>query len=225
MIPNIQVILFLTQILLMYFFTRLTIYELFAFFRIFTQNEKVVFSLISLIFLPGTIVHELSHYLIATISMLNVKEVNIIPEFEDNYIKLGNVIYEKKDFIRSMIVGVAPLFFGLFIFWLIAYFKIFPQKNLWFNILFIYLIFTISSTMFSSKQDLKDLIFVIPLIVIIMLTIYVFNIKINDVLVKKNFINNLTIFAKTVNFYLLLSLLINFFLFFFLRTIRFFLKK
>ncbi len=224
MIFNLQVVFFLAQILLIYFATRFTTNEIFAFLRIFIKEDKIVFVIISIVFLPGTIIHEMSHYLTATISLLNVREVNIFPQFEGNYIKLGSVVYEKKDILRGILVGIAPLFFGLFIFWLIHSFKIFPQSNLGLNILFTYLIFTISSTMFSSAQDLKDLVFILPLIIIIAAFIYVFNINIADFL-KNGFFNNLTIFAKTVNFYLLLSLIIDLSLYTVLRSIRYLLKR
>lgn len=217
--------LFLPLLLfLLYFISRETINSLFN-LLILLFEEKYVFSIISVIFLPGTIVHEISHYLTATILLLNVKEVTIFPKFQSNRIKLGGVSYEKKDFFRGFLVGVSPFFSGLYIFWLIHSLNFFPQLNVWFNIIIIYLIFAISSTMFSSKEDLKDLVFIIPIIAIFILLIYIFNIKINLLFENKIAIDHLLNFTKILNSYLLYSLIINLALLFLLKGLKFIIRK
>ena len=167
----------------------------------------------------------MSHFFTAIILFLNVKDIRIFPEFENDHIRLGSVSFEKKDFIRGILVGVAPIIFAMLIFFIVATNALYPTNSLGLNILFGYLIFTISSTMFSSKKDIVDLIYVIPLaIILIGVTIYF---GINDsALFKSDFITKLTInFFEKVNFYLFFSLIINIVLLGVLKVVVFLFKR
>lgn len=202
-------ILFFTLILFLFFLSRQTTNHLFFLLRRFIKDEKKIYGLVSFLYLPGTILHELSHFFAATILFLRVREVKILPEFEKNYIKLGKVIYEKKDFVRGFLVGIAPLFGALFFFYLVYFFQLFPAKNFFLNLLFFYLIFTVSSTMFSSKQDLIDLVFIIPFFLFLAALFYIFQIDPLILVNNSKIINNLVLFFNQVNQYLLLSVVIN----------------
>jgi len=204
-----QPIIFFLEIVLIYILSRQAITEIFHLLRIFFKNDKFIFSLVTVFFLPGTLIHEIAHFFGATVLMLRVREVKIFPEWQKNYIKLGSVVYEKKDFFRGILVGIAPFFAGLFFFWVLGQFKLFPNENLWLNILFGYLIYTVSSTMFSSPQDLIDIIFIIPLILIIWAIVYIFKIDINQLLTNKKLIENLLNLIREINFYLIFSLAVN----------------
>lgn len=203
-------ILFVVQILVLYFISRITIRELFYVLRWIFKEEKIVFTIISLIFLPGTILHEMSHFLMATILMLRVADITIIPTWEGNYIKLGRVLYEKKDVVRGFLVGIAPVFGGLFFLWAFSYFKLFPQQNIFLNILLVYLIFSVSTSMFSSKQDMIDAIFMLPFLFFIGIAIYLFKIDL-VALVKTNesFFNDLGRVLSTINYYALFTICIH----------------
>lgn len=216
--------IFIAQVILLFFLSRQTTKELFYSLRIFIKNEKMVFSFVSLVYFPGTILHEMAHFFLAMVLMLKVREVKVFPEWEKNYIKLGSVVYEKKDFLRGIVVGIAPFFIGLFFFWTLAYFKIFPHQNFIINLVLGYLIFTISSTMFSSKQDLKDLIYILPLLIVILGIIFIFNIKLNFVLENRNLINVLASIINKINYYLFFSLMINSILVILLRLFKSFKK-
>ncbi|PIP62576.1 hypothetical protein COS31_03425 [Candidatus Roizmanbacteria bacterium CG02_land_8_20_14_3_00_36_15] len=215
----------IVEIILLFWVSHLTLNELFYFLRIFLKNDQVIYAIVSVFFLPGTIVHEMGHFVAATVMMLRVYSVNIFPQWEKNQIKLGSVIYEKKDIVRSILVGIAPIFFAFFFFWFLARFKMFPGQNFWLNILFGYIVFTVSSTMFSSKKDLVDLAFIIPLIIVIIGLIYIFDIRVDLIFKNKLFIERLVNFFKDINFYLLFSLAINILLIFIFKSFRFLLKK
>ena len=219
-----NLLLCLVQLLLLFFLSRQTINELFYFLRLFFKNEHFIFSLVSLIFLPGTILHEMSHFFMAISLFLKVRDVRIFPEKHGNTIKLGMVTYEKQDFIRGILVGIAPVFFGFFLFFVLAYFKFFPSENIFINLVFIYLIFVISSTMFSSKQDLVDLIFIIPLVIIALALVYIFNIDLRFIFANQKIIMNLNYFSQMINYYLLYSLIINVGLILFFKSSRKLLK-
>jgi ABC-type cobalamin transport system permease subunit len=79
--------------------------------------------------------------------------------------------------------------------------------------------------MFSSKQDLVDLIFIVPLTIVIGGAIYIFNIKTDILFKNKLFFGGLLGFANKTNLYLLISLLINLGLITILRGTRLILKR
>jgi len=207
-------IVFLLQIIAIYIISKLTIKELFLFLRKFFQTD---FLLVSFIFLPGTIIHEASHFITALLLILPVKSMTIFPKWDNNEIKLGEVLFVKKDFLRAILVGIAPVFFGIGILFLLFFYQIYPSNNLGLNILYSYLIFSISANMFSSKQDLKDSILIIPVVLLVMVLFYVFDIKINT-----DFIN---VIMNKVNLYIFFVLIINVFLFSFFRLLNYFIKK
>ncbi len=214
------ILLFFLQIVLLYFLSRWTISKLFHFLRVFLKNDHLTFSLVSLIFFPGTIIHELAHFFAAMILFLRVRSINIFPKWQGNEIKLGSVLYEKKDFVRGVLVGIAPIFAGIIFFWAVAAFKLFPAENIILNIVFLYLIFTVSTMMFSSKRDLVDLIYIFPFLVFLYGFFYIFDLKLDFLLKNKVFEKDLFIFIKQVNVYLFISIIINVFLLVMLFIVR-----
>ena len=203
------ILLFFLQLILIYFLSRSTINNLFHLLRTFLKTNHLVFSLISIIFFPGTVVHELAHFFAAMMLFLRVHSINIFPKWEGNEIKLGTVLYEKRDFVRGVLVGIAPIFSGIFFLWAIAVFNFFPSDNIFLNLLIIYLIFTISSMMFSSRRDLIDLIYIIPFLVISYGFIYIFDIKLDFIIHNQSLENALLNFLKQVNTFLLISIGVN----------------
>lgn len=217
--------LFASQIVIIYLLKKKFINLLFFFLRFFLKTEKLVYFIITLFFFPGTIIHEFSHYFMATLLFLQVKEIKIFPEIQNNQIKLGHVLYYKKDFIRSILVGVSPFFGALLFFFFISFFHLFPSSNFWQNLFFGYLVFVVSSTMFSSKQDLIDLIYIIPLFLFLASIIYIFNIKPDFILHNQKIIKIFLSLINSLNFFLFISLLIHLGVIFFLNIVLFFLKK
>lgn len=191
----------------LYFISRQTTNQIFHVLRLFIKNEKSIFAIISFIFFPGTIIHEMAHFFMAIILMLKVRGITIFPTWEEGYIKLGSVVYEKGDYVRGVLVGIAPIIVGLLFFWWISATNIFPSDNLSITIALGYLIFVISSTMFSSKQDLVDLVFLIPFVVLGFIIMYLLDIKI-QISLDKSIISRITEYVKTVNTYIALSIAI-----------------
>jgi len=210
-------LVFLLLIIAIYIVSRLILKELFILLRKFFQSDFIVFSLVSLLFLPGTIIHESAHFITALLLILPVKSMTVFPKWDENEIKLGEVLFIKKDFLRAILVGVAPVFFGIGILFSLFYFHIYPANNIGLNIFYAYLIFSISANMFSSKQDLKDLLLIIPVILLIIIIIYVFNIKIN--------MNSLNVIMNNINRYIFFVLLIDAFLFGTTKLLNYFIKR
>ncbi len=211
---------FIGQIAALYFISRQTINNLFGFIRLFIHNDKVVFSLVSVIFLPGTFVHESAHFLAAIVLVLRVRGMNLFPQFTGNYIKLGSVEYEKKDAFRGFLVGIAPIFVGIGILWVIPFFKLFPSNNILWNIFIAYIIFAISSTMFSSAKDMQDLAIVIPVIIIMVGIYYIFNIRLDIIWKNKELVSRLIGISREIDLYLFFSIIIHISLIFLLKCLN-----
>lgn len=176
-------------------------------------------TLVTVFFLPGTILHEMAHFFGATLLMLKVKEVNILPQRKNHYVKLGSVLYEKKDVIRGVLVGISPFFFAMFFFWLIAKTHIFPHPNLIISILSGYGIFVVTSTMFSSGKDLQDLLFIIPLGIIVIGILYILNIRI-EFMMNKNVLETVERISSEINIYFFSGIIMHVCLTVFLKSLR-----
>ncbi|MDO8498086.1 MAG: hypothetical protein Q7S61_06110, partial [bacterium] len=159
-------LLFISEILVLYAVSRVSTSFIFYVFKKVTKSTDISFALLTFIFSPGTVLHELSHFLMATILFLRVREFNLLPVWKGNHIKLGSVVYEKKDLIRGIIVGIVPIWTGIGALAILAYYLHGGEVSAGLKILLWYLVFVISSTMFSSQQDLKDVIYILPLLII-----------------------------------------------------------
>ncbi len=201
--------LFFVELALLFLISRKTIQYLFYVLHELTSNTTVIYLTIALVFLPGTILHELSHFLMAIVLLLRVREIHIFPEWKNGYLKLGKVLYEKRDVIRSILVGVAPICVGLLFFWWMSSVGILTSHNLSMQIVSIYLIFVISSTMFSSKQDLVDVIYILPIGIVIGIIYYFFPIDLSFISKQQIVIEAIQKFLYDVTIYLGISLLIH----------------
>ncbi|HJZ23441.1 hypothetical protein A3H80_01475 [Candidatus Roizmanbacteria bacterium RIFCSPLOWO2_02_FULL_37_19] len=197
---------FFAQIILIYFISQWTIQHLFrALYRI-TKSTFVSSYILALLYFPGTLLHELSHFITAVALLLNVKEMDLIPvvkksDDDKRYVKLGSVVFEQKDYFRSMLVGIAPFFVGLGFFFFMFEYDIFPNENIWINVLSLYLLFSVSSSMFSSKKDLEGTIIIVPLIILIFSILVGFNIDITRIFLSETTLE----IMRRLNMYLLIA--------------------
>jgi hypothetical protein len=122
-----------------------------------TQSKKVTIYFLAFLLLPGTIIHELSHYSMAKLLFVYAGHIHLLPSHEGNILKLGSVQVGKTDIIRSVLIGIAPFLFGLTIILSTIYAVIHFQliNNLWIILLTAYITFEIGNTMFSSKRDME----------------------------------------------------------------------
>ena len=75
-------------------------------------NINIVALVLFIIFLPGIIVHELSHFLMAKMLGLRAGRFRVWPEVQRDSIGLGSVSVEQADAVRGSLVGAAPLITG-----------------------------------------------------------------------------------------------------------------
>ncbi len=162
-------IVFLVLLFLIKVISAKAVNDLYQLFKMIFRFDIISFWLLSLLLLPGTLIHELSHYFMAKILLLKVTSFRILPKRLGSIIRLGEVSYEKADGFRGILVGIAPFFSGLAIIQILS--KIAwntHHEKFVFGIL-IYLVFSITSTMFSSPEDLREWPFIIPIAAVIFL--------------------------------------------------------
>ena len=144
------------------------------------NNYKPGIIFYSLFFLPGVIIHELSHLIAASLLGVATGEIHIFPrEIKPGNIKMGSVQSAESDPIRETLIGSAPMLFGIAIITFIILFQ-FNDQNIVFNIqnvIYLYLIYTISNTMFVSGEDMRSF-WVIPLLIIVIAS-FIFAFSIN----------------------------------------------
>lgn len=146
-----------------------------AVFLLLTRRPELTIGLFSLLFFPGVLLHEASHFLMAVILRVRTGRFSVLPEIQPGgQLQLGFVETAKADFFRDALIGMAPLLSGGAV---IAYLGIsrlglasmgmlvtqaqwaqfwqalvqlpnLPDFWVWF-----YLAFTISSTMLPSASD------------------------------------------------------------------------
>ena len=84
-----------------------------AVFLIATRHETVTVWIFSLVFFPGVMLHELSHFLTAKLLGIKTGKFSLIPQaMPDGRLQLGYVETAQSDIVRDSIVGVAPLIAG-----------------------------------------------------------------------------------------------------------------
>ncbi len=197
-----QGLVFLGLMTLLYLLSRRTIQELFyILLRLFPK--KIAYSLVALLFFPGTVVHEVAHFLMATILIMRVRDIRLLPEWHGNNLKLGSVLYEKQDALRGIVVGIAPVVAGILIFLFLANWNIHIRNSVAENLIFFYVVFVISTTMFSSKQDLVDLVYVLPFILLLCIVLYVLDVPV--IAFVQESVNNMATSLAKINQYLLYS--------------------
>ncbi len=136
---------------------------------------NVTIGLFSLLFLPGVLLHELSHLVMAKLLRVKTGRFSLIPRAQANgTLRLGYVEAASSDFFREALIGTAPLISGVAaISWIgIRQLGLFPLADdlirmdwasLWAGLgsatdrpdfwVWFYLCFVISSTMLPSASD------------------------------------------------------------------------
>ena len=166
---------FLLTLVPLVFLQRLLHREIQAIFLIATRHPALTVGLFSVLFFPGVLLHELSHFLMARLLRVRTGGFSLLPQVtEDGRLILGYVETAHTDVVRDSLIGAAPLVAGgLFVAYASIYkLQLLPiwqfvqngqTESLWMGIaalptvndfpLWFYLTFAVSSTMLPSTSD------------------------------------------------------------------------
>ncbi len=171
--------LFNILILLLFFLSRILTSEIYTFFYRMTKREGLSTHLLAFLFLPGVIVHELSHYLAAKFLFVPTGKVSLFPKKDGDYVKLGSVSIAQSNILKEFIIGVAPLISGILIILAVVYFLL--QDLSGFNflkiILSLYAIFVVSNTMYASRKDFQAALPFLVTIIVLIIVLVVLDIR------------------------------------------------
>ncbi len=144
-------------------------------FLLITRRVEIALVVFALIFFPGVLLHELSHWLMAKLLRVPTQGISLIPQTTpDGRLQMGYVLVAETDILRDALIGLAPLLAGgLFVAYagieklgfLQLWQSIAPQnvgllgqafglmltrEDFW---LWFYLVVAVSSTMLPSPSD------------------------------------------------------------------------
>lgn len=159
------------ELLILYILTRRLTQNLYVATFLLTKSREVSVGFLSLLFFPGTVIHELSHMFVAEILGVRTGGLTLVPEgIENTSVRTGSVSIARTDPLRRAVIGVAPIFVGLASLLTIVYFLpglweqtlldfqnsiAFSNYALYALVFVLYSLFAISNSMFSSPEDME----------------------------------------------------------------------
>lgn len=136
-----------------------------------TRSRTIAVTVVTLIVFPGTVIHELSHLFTAEILGVKTGKLSLVPEnIREDEIKAGSVMIAHSDPFRRYLIGLAPIVVGMVTVTALSYMLSLYWGNwgVWGNMGGIYLLLSVSNSMFSSREDMKGFIpFAITLAIMI----------------------------------------------------------
>jgi hypothetical protein len=82
-------------------------------FYVLTRRLNLALTLFALLFLPGVLLHETSHFVVAQLLRVRTRRFSLIPQVTMNArLRLGYVETAQTDVFRDTLIGAAPLLVG-----------------------------------------------------------------------------------------------------------------
>jgi hypothetical protein len=160
-----------------------------------TKSREISIGFLSLLFFPGTVIHELAHMFVAEILQVHTSGLTLVPEgLEQTQVRTGSVSIAQSDPIRRAVIGIAPVFVGLGMLGLISYYLptlwqqvtvdsangiLFSTASIYLLFLALYSLFAVSNTMFSSPEDMEGFWPVAIVLILIFAALYIVGIRIS----------------------------------------------
>lgn len=212
------VFILLIELVIIFVTSRFIFQSLFIVIYKLTHSSTVSFFLLSFFFFPGVVVHELSHLFVAQILGVKAYKMEFKPEFHQGSLKMGSVTIEKTDFLRSFLIGVAPLFAGISILSASVYFLFFtlhvPKIAFSFPVVLFglgvfYSFFTITNTMFSSRKDMDGALKLLIVVILLVSLLYFLRLHPENALFA--FLENTSVksFSKLITIFIAIPLGMN----------------
>lgn len=216
-------ILFFGELFLLFLLSRALTQRLSLFFFSRTRSQTVTIYLMAILFFPGTVIHELSHALAASFLGVHVAQLEFIPKFRGDSIKLGSVAVAKTDPFRRLLIGMAPFLLGtlllLALLWASLSYHLYQDRLV---LLFVgYSIFEIGNTMFSSAKDMEGALDVLLFLTVLVLLCFFLGFRLPAISPGVLFSKPMVVqIAKSGCLYLLVPIGIDILFIFFLRLFR-----
>lgn len=210
-----------TELTLLYFLSQWLMKKLYLFVYLVSLSKSVAISATSLVFFPGTVVHELSHLFVAEILGVRTGKLTLVPEaVRPGEIQAGSVMIAHTDPVRRYAIGLAPIVVGLTLLSAISFYipglienakrslsegTVF-DPSVYLAILILYALFALSNTMFSSKQDLQGFGAFAVVVLIVLAAAYIAGLRLTLVgTTLAGTVWLLTTMAKSVFFVIILN--------------------
>lgn len=138
-------------------------------------SARFTMAIFSILFFPGVVLHEFSHFIMAKLLFVRTRNFSVIPKMmPEGYLRMGYVEVAATDIVRDSLIGAAPLILGSLVVAYIAIERMYlvPLWNVlrngqlelfWLGItllpnvkdfaLWFYLTFAISGSMLPSQSD------------------------------------------------------------------------
>lgn len=213
--PMLLVVVFLLEIILLFASARFATKALSLIFFKVTRSEKRTIYLLSFLFLPGIILHELAHAIVASLLFVGVGDIEFMPKMQNGGVKLGSVAIAKTDPLRRFLIGIAPIVVGISVIAVVILslfvVPIFLQiPFVWKGIILTYILFEIGNTMFSSSKDMEGALelIVVALVIIVAVFLLGFRIPISTI---ETFLSSIQIqeFLTTLCLFLAIPIALN----------------
>ncbi len=185
--------LFLAELFILFLLSRQVTRNLSYLLYFLTRSKKVTIHIMAFLFFPGTVIHELSHAIMAGLLGVRVGTMEFIPVIEGERVKLGSVQVAQTDFVRRFFIGAAPFFTGTLLILGLLYYAASNQLfgNIWITLLIGYAVFEIGNTMFSSKKDMEGALELLITIVVVTVIIYLLGVRLPAMNLENFFMNQL----------------------------------
>lgn len=214
-------LLFLLEIVVLFFLSQqVTILLSHALLRM-TKSERTTIYLFSLFFLPGTIIHELSHLLVAGILFVPVGNIEFMPVVRHDSVKLGSVSIGRSDPIRRAIIGFAPFFVGLSLMVGLVFYLLHYASFSWLmkSAIGVFSAFQIGNTMFSSKKDMEGSLETLGALIVIGIVFYALGLRIPQEVINYLLSEQVVNLITTASLYMLVPLVLDLLLVGFFKSV------
>ena len=215
-------IVFILEIACLFFLSQVLTKSLSKAFLTITKSQKATINLMAVLFFPGVVVHELSHFITAGILFVRTGEIEFLPKIMGERVKLGSVSMEKTDPARRAIIGFAPVLVGLASIMGLIYLlidsgsivqTIEPKTilGILIRVLIFYLLFVVSNTMFSSRKDLEGAVELLIVLLVISAGFYLIGFRV-EITIPGILKEGLTDVIKKASLFLLIPIGIDIFI-------------
>jgi len=151
------------------------------------HSRTLAITIMTILLFPGTVIHELSHLFTAEVLGVHTGKLTLVPEsIESDTIQSGSVAIAHTDPFRRTAIGIAPFTNGLVALSALSWWFTHAVAAQWLVInkeltigIILYLILTITNTMFTSKEDMVGVLPVFGTIAILLVTGYIAGIRLH----------------------------------------------